>query len=139
WNKPHQWLTVCYHVFASLIHDRLPRLPLDGELQSYRDANVNIHPETRRHILQEHCGGRMMGRCFCLTNEGRMGMGSGFMAPGDVVVIPLGCYTPIILRPEGNRGEYRFVGDVYIHGYMYGKAIDQWRKGMRELTRYVLH
>ena len=66
-------------------------------------------------------------------------MGTGFMAPGDIVVVPLGCYTPILLRPEGNSGEYRFVGDVYISGYMYGRAVEQWREGTRKLRQYVLH
>jgi hypothetical protein len=66
-------------------------------------------------------------------------MGSGFMALGDVVVVPLGCATPIILRPEGPRGEYRYVGDVYIHGYMDGKAVEQWEHGQRKMHKYVLH
>jgi hypothetical protein len=61
------------------------------------------------------------------------------MLPGDVVVVPLGCSTPILLRPEGTRGEYRFVGDVYIQGFMRGRAIDEWNSGERELRKYVLH
>jgi len=81
----------------------------------------------------------MMGRTFCLTTGERMGMGTGFMAPGDIIVVPLGCSTPVILRAEGGRGEYRLVGDVYVTGYMYGRAIDQWKDGSRELQKFVLH
>lgn len=80
-----------------------------------------------------------MGRSFCRTVDGRLGMGSGFMLPGDVVVVPLGCSTPVLLRQEGTRGEYRFVGDVYIHGYMQGRAVDEVRIGKRKLVRFVLH
>jgi hypothetical protein len=138
WKKPREWMTVCYHVFTSLVRSRLPHLPLDRDLRLYADAKINFLPQSRRRILQENCGARMMGRCFCLTDEGLMGMGSGFMSPGDVVVVPLGCYTPVILRPEGGRGEYRFVGDVYIDRYMRGRAVDQWREGRRELRKYVL-
>lgn len=64
-----------------------------------------------------------------------MGLGTGFMTAGDIVVVPLGCSTPIILRPEGRNGEYRFVGDVYIHTYMHGKAIEEGRLKQK----YVLH
>lgn len=61
------------------------------------------------------------------------------MARGDVVVVPYGCSTPVLLRPEGSSsgsgyGEYRFVGDVYIHGYMDGEAME---KGSRE--EFLLH
>ncbi|KAF2468420.1 uncharacterized protein BDR25DRAFT_304884 [Lindgomyces ingoldianus] len=139
WDNSTDWLTVCYFVFASLIRDRLPRLSLDRELRRYASAKVNIDSGARRQFLQEHFGSRMMGRCFCITEEGRMGIGSGFMAVGDVVVVPLGCSTPVILRPEGNRGEYRFVGDIYINGYMHGKAVEKWRSGEKELQKYVLH
>ena len=61
------------------------------------------------------------------------------MANGDVIVVPLGCRTPIILRPEGHEGEYRFVGDIYVNRYMKGRAIDQWKEGKKELRKYVLH
>ncbi|KAF2806092.1 uncharacterized protein BDZ99DRAFT_395393 [Mytilinidion resinicola] len=133
-----KWLTACYHVFSSLLRERLPRMPLDEEIQRYvaPQEPVHIEPKARRQFLQEHFGARMMGRCFCLTENGRMGMGSGFMAAGDVVVVPLGCSTPILIRPEGPRGRYRFVGDVYIHGYMYGEAM---KGGLKDLQKYVLH
>jgi hypothetical protein len=146
-NKPtkwqQNWLQVVYHLFASLLQSRLPQLPLDPELQSYASVDVGfdvgINPDSRRRLLQEHVGDRMMGRCFCITKEARLGMGSGFMAPGDVVVVPLGCYTPIILRPQGSTGEYRFVGDVYIHGYMHGQAMDRCREGKMEVRKFIMH
>jgi hypothetical protein len=132
------WLSVCYHVFASLILDRLPSLPLDRQLRRYADMEMGIKAGSRRQFLQENFGGRMMGRCFCLTEGGRMGMGTGFMTPGDLIVVPLGCSTPILIRPQGRRGEYRFVGDVYIHGYMHGKAMDDWNWRMA-LPKYIIH
>lgn len=134
-----QWLNVTYHVFASLLRKRLPQLPLDLELQRFVDAKVDIQPDDCRQFLQKHFGDRMMGRCFCRTNDGRIGMGAGLMLPGDIVVVPLGCSTPVLLRLEGSRGEYRLVGDIYINGYMHGRAVDQWKEGKRDLRKYVLH
>lgn len=133
------WMEACFHVFAGLIRERLPCLAIDDELTYYAGEDVGIRPEAKRKFLQDYFESRMMGRCFCLTNEGRMGLGTGFMAPGDEVVAPLGSSTPVLLRPEGNRGGYRFVGDVYIDGYMHGKAMDDLDSDKRQLRRYVIH
>ena len=116
-------------------------MPLDREFRRYvtPEEQVDVEPKARRRFLQEHFGARMMGRCFCLTEEGHIGMGSGFMTAGDVVIVPLGCSTPILIRPEGPRGRYRFVGDVYIHDYMHGKTIKEMEDGHRVLQKYVLH
>ena len=139
WNA-HSWQVTCYHVFASLLEERLPYLKLDRQLRLCKDAKgISIKPEERRAFLQTHFGSRMMGRCFFLTEEGVMGMGSGFMTAGDVVVVPLGCSTPIILRLEGNKGEYRYVGDTYLDGYMQEEAVKAWKSGKNTLAKYVLH
>ena len=138
WDDSRKWTAVCYHVFASLINERLKYLPLDQELRLYINADLNITPDARRQILRQDCGSRMTARCFYLTEDG-MGMGSGFMAPGDIIVVPLGCSTPLILRLEGSSGEYRVVGDVYIDGYMYGEAVHQWKHGKRKLEVFILH
>jgi hypothetical protein len=134
-----RWLQVSYHVIANLFRERLLHIPLDETLQSHLDIATNIQPEMRRQFLQTNFGDRMIGRTFCLTQNRRLGVGSGAMLPGDVVVVPLGCSTPVLLRPEGTQGEYRYVGDIYIENYMFGKAVDQWQAGERELKKYVLH
>jgi hypothetical protein len=139
WDRSDHWLTVCYQVFASLLRERLPHLPLNQQLRDYVDKKGVIKPEDRRQFLHQHFGDKMMGRCFCITKEKRIGMWSGFMWPGDIVVVPLGCSTPVLLRLEGPRGEYRFVGDVYIHEYMRVKAVEQWKDRKREVSKYVPH
>lgn len=133
------WMEACLHIFACLIKERLPRLAIDAELESYAGAKVEVEQKDNRRFLQDHFGSRMMGRSFCLTSEGRMGVGTGFMAPYDEVVVPLGCSTPVLLRPEGNCGEYRFVGDIYIDGYMHGEAMDDRDSNGRRVKRYIVH
>lgn len=134
-----EWMELCLHVFARLIQERLPCLAIDDQLAYYADMDVGVRPEAKGAFIQDHFGSRMMGRCFCLTSEGRMGLGAGFMARNDEVVVPLGCSTPVLLRPEGNRGEYRFVGDIYVDGYMHGKAIEDLNSDKRQLKRYIIH
>jgi hypothetical protein len=76
-----------------------------------------------------------MGRNFCILGNGSIGMGTGFMRRDDIVVVPFGCSTPILLRAEGQRGEFRYVGDVYIHGFMHGEAL----KSGKPVNTYTLH
>ncbi|KAF5001519.1 hypothetical protein FGRMN_990 [Fusarium graminum] len=129
----HNWKIKCYHVVANLFRDRLPFINLDEVLGGYADMEVGIDPAMRRSFLQENLGDLMMGRRFCLTQNHTMAMGSGFMLPGDLIVVPLGCSTPILLRNEGMQDEYRYVGDIYVDGYMHGKAVEEWEEGKREL------
>lgn len=137
-QQSSDWMETCYHVFASLIDHRLPELPLDGDLASHIDSKTDVGDyQARRDFLQKNFGLYMMGRCFCITDGDLMGLGTGFMTVDDIVVVPFGCSTPIVLRQEGD--EFRFVGDVYIHGYMYGKAVQEYEDGTRELREYILH
>ncbi|KAK2676523.1 hypothetical protein RAB80_008709 [Fusarium oxysporum f. sp. vasinfectum] len=98
-----RWQAEICHVFANLFRDRLPYIRLDERLAHYLKPASEVKAEMRRHFLQIHFGDRMMGRCFCLTQNRRLAMGSGFMLAGDIIVVPLGCSTPILLRAEGTQ------------------------------------
>ncbi|KAI0533107.1 heterokaryon incompatibility protein-domain-containing protein [Xylaria digitata] len=117
WTTLSQWMKVCYHIFACLFRDCLPQIPLDDELQQRA---------TRHHY--DNCASAMMGRCFFATTSGFIGMASGFIEPGDVVCVPLGRSTPVVLRSDGGAGTYRFVSDAYVDEFMYGKALEMHRK-----------
>lgn len=142
-GKETQWVRKCYRIFAETIKTRLPQLPIDEDLMAFAGMGDDMEPEAARQFLQESFAKYMMGRCFCITDSGSLGIGSGAMAHGDVVVVPYGCSTPVLLRPEGYSSEngdgrrtqeYRFVGDIYIHGYMDGEAMEH---GSSE--EFVLH
>jgi hypothetical protein len=139
-SRSQQWHMLCYHIFSSLIQEKMPRLPMDEDLRHYANETGLIDPDSRRKFLQDHFGNRMMGRSFCVTEQGLIGMGCGYMTAGDLVVVPFGCSTPILLRPEGRRDEYRYVGDIYIEGYMYGEAVQQLEaeKKNRIVVKYML-
>lgn len=136
WNTS-EWMGICYHVFASLIQEWLPYIVLDDELRWYaNELNTGVAPDNRQIIIEKNCK-EMSGRRYFMTEDGLMGMGTGFLRNGDIVCVPLGCSTPVILREERN-GEYRFIGDAYVDGYMYGRAVDELGDGRRELRKYVL-
>ncbi|CAG5156285.1 uncharacterized protein ALTATR162_LOCUS4083 [Alternaria atra] len=133
-GKEQHWTKACYQVFSSLIQERFPRLRLDWEFQRHGNPGMWDQYELRQFI-QKHFGDRMMGRTFCITENGLMGMGTGFMSREDIVVVPFGCSTPILLRAEGQHNEFRYVGDIYIHGYMHGEALDSGKP----VKTYTLH
>lgn len=137
WCDARMWVRVCYHSFASQIQQILPYIPLDDELRWYISLETGIPRDNRKNLIYDNCARKMSGRLFFLTYHGLMGMGTGFMQHGDIVCVPLGCSTPVILRKQRN-GEYRYVGDAYVDGYMYGKAVDELEEGKRELRKYVL-
>ncbi|KAF2652979.1 HET-domain-containing protein [Lophiostoma macrostomum CBS 122681] len=138
-QRENDWTSVVLHIFSNLLHSRYPHLRQDSELQSYGNSHVGIEPDACLSILQRYIGARMMGHCFCVTEGGLYGMGTGFSTRDDLIVVPLGCSTPILLRPDGYQGEYRFVGDVYVDGYMRGEAVEEWKEGKRQLKTFVMH
>ncbi|ETS76634.1 hypothetical protein PFICI_12021 [Pestalotiopsis fici W106-1] len=138
-GRGDEWMESCYHVFSSLIKDRLPYLAIDSELQSFVTADTGVERDERRQFLQDHFGKHMMGRSFCITNGKRMGMGSGSMLADDIIVVPFGCQTPVILRKEtSSPTKYRLVGDIYIDKYMRGRAMDMHRDNILKEQKYVL-
>jgi hypothetical protein len=60
---------------------------------------------------------------------------------GDEIWLAKGARVPVVLRPEGEKkrlgaeveegglGPYRFVGDAYVHGVMYGECFEPERCG----------
>ncbi|KAI1360469.1 heterokaryon incompatibility protein-domain-containing protein [Xylaria arbuscula] len=138
WKTPRQWMQVCYHVFACLLRDRLPQIPLDDELQQHADLDLGIAPDRRRGIIMDNCTSAMMGRCFFTTRSGLVGLASGFIECGDEVCVPFGCSTPVILRAEGDTRTNRFVSDAYVDGFMYGKALELHQKDRTLAKSYTL-
>ncbi|KAI1421313.1 heterokaryon incompatibility protein-domain-containing protein [Xylaria sp. FL1777] len=138
WDTPSGWMQVCYHVFACLFRDRLPQIPLDDELQQHINLDLGIASDRRRGIIMDSCASAMMGRCFFTTRDGFIGVASGFIESGDVVCVPFGCSTPIVLRPEGGNDTYRFVSDAYVDEFMYGKALEIHQSNRNRAKIYTL-
>ena len=70
------------------------------------------------------------------TEDGRLGIASRWMQPGDVVAVLFGGSVPFLLRPDGD--EYLLLGECYLSGVMTGQAVVEWREGKREATWFTL-
>ena len=65
-------------------------------------------------------------RRFFTTRDGYMGLCPRNTRYGDLVVILYGGRVPFIIRPHPRAYRYyEFVGECYIHGRMFGSAVDE--------------
>lgn len=65
------------------------------------------------------------GRRFFTTKVmGLMGLCPSLVRRGDLVVILHGGSTPYVIRRIKN-GRYQFIGECYVHGFMYGEAMEK--------------
>jgi hypothetical protein len=70
------------------------------------------------------------GRCFGITQNGKMGLFPDGVEIGDEVSLAAGAKVPFILREvsmvEDNRNErcFKLIGPAYISGIMYGDGMD---------------
>ena len=62
------------------------------------------------------------GRKFFISEEGWLGLAPSNSAPGDRIVLLEGGKTPFILRPTHVEGQFKILGDAYVHGIMDGEA-----------------
>lgn len=74
-------------------------------------------------IMENWVGTALTFHRLLTTEAGWAGIGSCDVAPGDVVAILFGCSVSMVLRPLPS-GSYRVLGEAYIHGIMYGEALD---------------
>ena len=63
----------------------------------------------------------MGGRAFSTTQKGYMGMLPWATETNDIIYVFLGAKTPFVVRPN-SQGQYRLVGECYIHGLMNGET-----------------
>jgi hypothetical protein len=74
-------------------------------------------------------------RPFMTTQAGAFGLASQYAQPGDVICLLLGCTYPVILRPDGDSGEFRLVGEAFIHGVMEGELLAQ---GIDDVEEFII-
>lgn len=68
---------------------------------------------------------RFMSRRYFRTSRGYLGLGLHQIRPGDAIYLIKGAPVPYVFRPlsENPDDGYIFVGEVYVHGIMYGEAL----------------
>ena len=62
-------------------------------------------------------------KMFFVTSDWHFGVANRDFESGDEVWILEGGRTPFILRSRGAMGEYRLIGDTYVHGVIFGEVM----------------
>ena len=79
------------------------------------------------------------GRQMFYTTGGRLGLGPADMEDGDLVSVLFGGELPYILRPAGQPGQYKLVGECYIPNLVHGEAIGVWQSGgLQEVEYHII-
>nr|XP_036574556.1 heterokaryon incompatibility protein [Colletotrichum truncatum]KAF6781005.1 heterokaryon incompatibility protein [Colletotrichum truncatum] len=95
-----------------------------NKLQEGQPAVVGDEP------FQDALIPNLSGRRFTRTETGLIGMVAADSLPGDVIVVLPGGRIPYVLREKHgtsaleNAKTYRFIGNAYIDGFMYGEAAE---------------
>ena len=71
----------------------------------------------------EACEPGVKGTRFCVTQDGYMGLVPTRAAKGDTICVLMGGAVPFVIRGTEN-GQFRLLGECYVHGLMDGKALD---------------
>lgn len=85
-------------------------------------SRYHVRANFARETPEETEGPKPHNRAFFLTTRGYMGIGSSAIKCGDSVMILHGGQVPYILRAR-NRDESEFICECYVHGLMFGEAL----------------
>ena len=61
-------------------------------------------------------------RKYFRTGDGRVGLAPALVQTNDIICVFHGSHVPHIIRPGTQQGTWVIVGEVYVHGMMYGEA-----------------
>jgi hypothetical protein len=102
--------------------------------RSREEGALAKYTQSTRHKLALQWEYTGMCRRFFRTTRGFVGIGPQTIRTGDRVMLLQGAHVPYIFRhlPKDPETVFDFVGEAYLHGFMYGEAMEkeelQWGK-----------
>lgn len=81
--------------------------------------------QSTRHDLKVQWDFAGNNRCFFRTVQGYVGLGPRTILAGDRVMLLHGAHVPYAFRhlPKDPETVFDFVGEAYLHGFMYGEGL----------------
>jgi len=64
----------------------------------------------------------LQGHRIFMARSGSVGLCPSWAAEGDIVIVALGCHSPLVLRPAG-ANRYTVGGNCFVHGIIHGEAL----------------
>ena len=103
--------------------ERRPHFPLLEDLKTrWSDAVSGDRTPWEISVISPRITEKLHGASLLKLDNGYLGFGPSTVQPGDCLVVLLGCYAPMILRPQKN-GDYTVIGKCYVQGLMNGEAL----------------
>lgn len=109
-----------------------PQRPTEAELDDQLKSELKCSEDVETVVLQavewsKTPGAVIKNHSFCLTKGRYLGWVPRATEEGDIIAIFKNAKTPFVLRPVvGSTDEsFTFVGECYIHGIMYGEAMEK--------------
>ena len=133
WNA-HEWARLLYGMMISQLRTRYPSLGLPESILKFQGImDPEALTDAEAEVFQEYF---YPDRRMVIMEGGIPCSASNQAIHGDIICVPLGCRTPVVVRKRGS--EYIVIGDCYVDGYMYGRAVEELEKGDLELRKFVL-
>ncbi|KAI0809957.1 HET-domain-containing protein [Xylaria sp. FL0064] len=88
------------------------------------DFNELTHFDERKETYLSIISDWTRCRVLCRTKKGYLGWVLDITMVGDSIFIIMGANVPFVVRPVGD-GTYKLIGECYIHGIMYGEALEE--------------
>ncbi|KAF7672699.1 hypothetical protein GT037_009200 [Alternaria burnsii] len=108
----------------------------DGIVSDGVSIKSHVDKKEMRAALESVYTYWCQGRRLFVTAAGRTGLGPRCMQPEDIVVVLRGGLSPFILRKKVDG--YQLIGQAYVHGIMYGEAVELDRsRGKSEVVFHV--
>lgn len=113
--------------------EAIPSSELPPVLNTNVSANTAFHPVC---LKEDQCKHRMArtsadtisivtrGRSLMITEEGLMGLVPHYAEAGQKLAILSKCSVPVLLQ-EKEDGTYKFLGSVFVQGWMDGKVLTE--------------
>lgn len=108
-------------------------------------AEAALHGAAHRNFASRTGGAlECLSNCFFHTNSGHQGLCPSGAQTGDLLVVLLGGHVPYVLREKKGAGEavsgrWEFIGECYLQGYMYGRAVKERNKeGVDRFETFIL-
>jgi hypothetical protein len=116
---------------AAKFLDAVTSMMLPVEEESL-DDDIRTRGKEWGHLCERLALARTGTDRIFLTEKGLIGTGPSELLPADAVCVLFGGRVPFVLRRVGDH--YLFVGLCYVHGIMYGEALEDPNSSSREIV-----
>ena len=121
--------------FGQMLISKYGMQPKPPLREQYENPNAGAKYNDNSIVMFD----KLSNYAFASTKSGRLALVPPLTLRGDRIFVLYGCTSPLVLRENPQRpGRYQTIGEAYIHGFMYGEAIQDEMNGLLTKQTIVL-